>query len=185
MRDANVRLKGRILYLAEDPGFVRAQLAGMNEAETLNLFGYTGLGSLALSRYGKVTHVDASKKSVAQARENYRLMHSQARAAGIEVFLATEVTFSIGDGFFDSIIASIGKMRGKRDYKEIVNEQVKAVNVWLRQYAGEQKLKLFDFERAVDSGNGSRREEFDQEDGSHINATGYGALTRYATEQLR
>ena len=28
MRDANVRLKGRILYLTEDPGFVRAQLEG-------------------------------------------------------------------------------------------------------------------------------------------------------------
>src|SRR5436190_8699752 len=28
MRDANVRLQGRILYLAEDPGFVRAQLEG-------------------------------------------------------------------------------------------------------------------------------------------------------------
>ena len=37
---------------------------------TLNLFGYTGVGTLALSRYGPVTHVDASKKSVAQAREN-------------------------------------------------------------------------------------------------------------------
>ena len=42
-------------------------------AETLNLFGYTGLGSLHLSRFGKVTHVDASKKSVAQARENAAL----------------------------------------------------------------------------------------------------------------
>src|SRR5437870_11462754 len=28
MRDANVRLNGRILYLSEDPAFVRAQLAG-------------------------------------------------------------------------------------------------------------------------------------------------------------
>ena len=37
---------------------------------TLNLFGYTGVGSLALSSCGPVTHVDASKKSVAQAREN-------------------------------------------------------------------------------------------------------------------
>jgi 23S rRNA (cytosine1962-C5)-methyltransferase len=53
--------------------WMRAQLAGMDEAETLNLFGYTGLGSLALSRHGKVTHVDASKKSVAQARENAAL----------------------------------------------------------------------------------------------------------------
>ena len=53
--------------------WMRAQLAGMDAAETMNLFGYTGLGTLALSRHGKVTHVDASKKSVAQARENAAL----------------------------------------------------------------------------------------------------------------
>jgi 23S rRNA (cytosine1962-C5)-methyltransferase len=40
---------------------------------TLNLFGYTGVGSLALSQCGPVAHVDASKKSVAQARENAAL----------------------------------------------------------------------------------------------------------------
>src|SRR5947209_12764979 len=34
MRDANVRLKGRILYLTEDPGFVRAQLEGKDPAWT-------------------------------------------------------------------------------------------------------------------------------------------------------
>ena len=50
--------------------WMRAQLAGRHDAQTLNLFGYTGGGSLALSRCGPVTHVDASKKSVAQAREN-------------------------------------------------------------------------------------------------------------------
>lgn len=49
------------------------QLAGKDNAETLNMFGYTGLGTLALSEYGRVTHVDASKKSVAQARENAAL----------------------------------------------------------------------------------------------------------------
>ena len=49
------------------------QLAGRSDAQTLNLFGYTGVGSLALSNYGPVTHVDASKKSVAQARENATL----------------------------------------------------------------------------------------------------------------
>jgi len=42
-------------------------------AQTLNLFGYTGVGTLALSQHGQVTHVDASKKSVAQARENAAL----------------------------------------------------------------------------------------------------------------
>jgi 23S rRNA (cytosine1962-C5)-methyltransferase len=40
---------------------------------TLNLFGYTGVGTLALSECGPVTHVDASKKSVAQARDNAAL----------------------------------------------------------------------------------------------------------------
>ncbi len=49
------------------------RLAGRSDAATLNLFGYTGVGSLALSRFGPVTHVDASKKSVAQARENAAL----------------------------------------------------------------------------------------------------------------
>ena len=48
-------------------------LAGRDDAHTLNLFGYTGVGSLALSRHGPVTHVDASKKSVAQARDNAAL----------------------------------------------------------------------------------------------------------------
>jgi 23S rRNA (cytosine1962-C5)-methyltransferase len=39
--------------------------------EVLNLFGYTGVGSLALAARGaRVTHVDASKKSVEAAREN-------------------------------------------------------------------------------------------------------------------
>ena len=50
-----------------------AQLTGHERAETLNLFGYTGVGSLALSEHGPVVHVDASKKSVAQARENAAL----------------------------------------------------------------------------------------------------------------
>ncbi|TMM48961.1 class I SAM-dependent methyltransferase [Qipengyuania marisflavi] len=50
-----------------------AQLAGRSDAETMNLFGYTGVGTQALSRYGRVTHVDASKKSVAQARANAAL----------------------------------------------------------------------------------------------------------------
>lgn len=53
------------------------RLEGRNDASTLNLFGYTGVGTLALSRFGAVTHVDASKKSVAQAREN-------ARTSGME-----------------------------------------------------------------------------------------------------
>ncbi|WP_435418129.1 class I SAM-dependent methyltransferase [Parerythrobacter aurantius] len=53
--------------------WMRAQLEGKQEAQSLNLFGYTGVGSQALSACGPVTHVDASKKSVAQARANAEL----------------------------------------------------------------------------------------------------------------
>ncbi len=49
------------------------------QAEYLNMFGYTGLGTLALSDHGRVTHVDASKKSVAQARENAALSGMEDR----------------------------------------------------------------------------------------------------------
>lgn len=43
-------------------------------AKVLNLFGYTGLASLAAAATGaQVTHVDASKRSVAWARENQEL----------------------------------------------------------------------------------------------------------------
>jgi 23S rRNA (cytosine1962-C5)-methyltransferase len=59
--------------------WMRGELDGMAEVETMNLFGYTGLGTLALSRHGKVTHVDASKKSVAQARENAALSGMDTR----------------------------------------------------------------------------------------------------------
>lgn len=43
-------------------------------SEALNLFGYTGVGSLALAAKGaKVTHVDASKKSVEAGKTNAAL----------------------------------------------------------------------------------------------------------------
>lgn len=45
-----------------------------NTVNVLNLFGYTGLATLAAAAAGaKVTHLDASKKSVSWARENQAL----------------------------------------------------------------------------------------------------------------
>ena len=44
------------------------------DADVLNLFGYTGVGSLQLSDAGaRLVHVDASKKSVEAGRENAKL----------------------------------------------------------------------------------------------------------------
>lgn len=51
--------------------WMRGQLAGVTDPVAMNLFGYTGVGTLALSAAGaQMVHVDASKKSVGQARAN-------------------------------------------------------------------------------------------------------------------
>ena len=51
--------------------WMRGQLAGAADPVAMNLFGYTGVGTLALSAAGaQMVHVDASKKSVGQARAN-------------------------------------------------------------------------------------------------------------------
>jgi 23S rRNA (cytosine1962-C5)-methyltransferase len=60
---------------------VRGQVRGQahagadgGEPEVLNLFGYTGVGTLALSAAGaRMVHVDASKKSVEAGKDNARL----------------------------------------------------------------------------------------------------------------
>jgi lysophospholipase L1-like esterase len=111
-------------------------------------------------------------------------MHERATAAGIRVVLATEVTLPVGDGWWDGVLATIRELRGKQDYRVMVNGHIKEVNVWVRQYAAQHRLTLVDLEKAVDSGNGTRREEYTQEDGSHINPAGYAAITRYVADQL-
>jgi 23S rRNA (cytosine1962-C5)-methyltransferase len=58
--------------------WMRDRIEGMDapakEPECMNLFGYTGVGTLALAAKGaRMTHVDASKKSVAEAKANAEL----------------------------------------------------------------------------------------------------------------
>jgi 23S rRNA (cytosine1962-C5)-methyltransferase len=54
--------------------WMRTKIDGLNQPAVMNLFGYTGVGTLALSAAGaNMVHVDASKKSVGQARANAEL----------------------------------------------------------------------------------------------------------------
>ena len=54
--------------------WMRGRIDGLDAPECMNLFGYTGVGSLALAAAGaKVTHVDASKKSVMEGKANAQL----------------------------------------------------------------------------------------------------------------
>jgi 23S rRNA (cytosine1962-C5)-methyltransferase len=58
--------------MAPQWAWMRARLGDATEA--LNLFGYTGVGTLAMAAAGaRLTHVDASKKSVEAGKENARL----------------------------------------------------------------------------------------------------------------
>lgn len=51
--------------------WMRERTEGMDAPQCMNLFGYTGVGTLALAAKGvHMVHVDASKKSVAAARDN-------------------------------------------------------------------------------------------------------------------
>lgn len=54
--------------------WLRGKIAPIESPEALNLFGYTGVGTLALASAGaRMVHVDASKKSVEAARANATL----------------------------------------------------------------------------------------------------------------
>ena len=51
-----------------------------DDADVMNLFGYTGVGTLLLSEAGaRLTHVDASKKSVEQGKNNALLSELEER----------------------------------------------------------------------------------------------------------
>ncbi|KXU30285.1 SAM-dependent methyltransferase [Sphingobium sp. 22B] len=55
-------------------GKVADKVSAGDQAQVMNLFGYTGVGTLAMAAAGaQMVHVDASKKSVAQARANAAL----------------------------------------------------------------------------------------------------------------
>ncbi|TCP91371.1 23S rRNA (cytosine1962-C5)-methyltransferase [Sphingomonas sp. PP-CE-1A-559] len=55
-------------------GWMRERVAGLDSPECMNLFGYTGVGTLAMATKGvRMVHVDASKKSVEAAKANAKL----------------------------------------------------------------------------------------------------------------
>lgn len=136
--------------------------------------------------YNDIVRASADKMAAArqQAQDNYRAMAEQARAAGIEVILVTEITIPIADTWQEKLMGFIGSVRGKQDYRSQKNDQIKAVNTWLRDYARAQKLKLIDLEKALDSGNGTRKVEYARSDNSHVSPAGYQAITRYVASEL-
>jgi lysophospholipase L1-like esterase len=129
----------------------------------------------------KPENMAAAKK---KAQDNYQAMVEQARAAGITPILVTELTIPIPDTMKEKLMGFIGSVRGKTDYRTQKNTEIKAVNVWLRDYAKTQQIKLVDLETALDSGNGTRKIEYTRSDNSHVSPAGYDAITKYMVSQL-
>jgi 23S rRNA (cytosine1962-C5)-methyltransferase len=74
-RTSNSRHLGVFPEQAAHWDWIRAQItAAHRQVNVLNLFGYTGIATLAAAKAGaQVTHLDASKKTVTYARQNQQL----------------------------------------------------------------------------------------------------------------
>ena len=59
-----------------------------------------------------------------------------------------------------------------------------AINQWLREVGGQEGLLILDFQRTLADAHGRRGREYATEDGSHLTAAGYDALTTYAVPIL-
>ena len=126
--------------------WMRGELAGKPDAQTLNMFGYTGVGTLALSQCGQVTHVDASKKSVAQARDNAALAGMEDRPIRWLVddaakFAAREVRW---ENRYDGIILDPPKFgRGPKNETWRIEEGLAPLIADCRQLLDENSRFLF------------------------------------------
>ena len=120
----------------------------------------------------------------AGARADYVSMLKQARAAGIDVMLATEVPMAEAIGPMDHARALLGRLRGKPSYRAIVNAEVRDLNLFVRQLAAHENLRVLDFEKVFAPDGGAREPEYATDDHSHITKAGYQALTAYTVAEL-
>ena len=118
------------------------------------------------------------------AREDYLAMLQQARAAGIEVILATEIPLAEPSGLMNEARALVGRLLGKQSYAERVNVHVRDLNAFVRQLAAREGLRLLDFEKVFAPEGGARRPEYATVDRRHVTAEGYQVLKKYAVAQL-
>lgn len=122
--------------------------------------------------------------ALGRIRENYTRMITRARTQGIEPILATEVTTVSRDSWTEAMMSWVGPLLGKESYQDRINRHVIEANSWLLDFAKQEGLIVLDFQRILADQNGRRRREFAQEDGSHITAAGYAALTAFAQAVL-
>jgi uncharacterized SAM-binding protein YcdF (DUF218 family) len=120
-------------------------------------------------------------QALKRMRESYTEMTKRARTQGIEPIVATEVTIRPPNTFMETMTGMIGALLGKQSYQDRINAHVMEGNQWLREMARREGLLVLDFEVTLAGADGRRRrQEFANDDGSHIPPAGYEALTKYA-----
>lgn len=139
------------------------------------------INNITQTGFGDAAKLAAVKKA---AQDDYLWMLQQARAAGIDVILATEIPLAEPTGLVNGAVAFINGLRGKQSYATQVNREVRELNAFVRQLAAREKLVLLDFEKVFAPEGGARKSEFAKEDRSHVTPAGYQALTRYAVAEL-
>jgi lysophospholipase L1-like esterase len=130
---------------------------------------------------------DAAKLAAVRkaAQDDYLWMLQQARAAGIEVILATEVPLAEPTGLVNGAVAFLNGLRGKQSYATQVNREVRELNAFVKQLAAREKLVLLEFDQVFAPEGGARKPEYAKEDRSHVTPAGYEALTAYAVAEFR
>jgi len=119
-----------------------------------------------------------------RVRESYAEMIKRARSRDIEPIVATEVTIRPPKAIAQTAFSLIAPLLGKVVYQDQVNAHVVETNRWLRDVAQREGLLVLDLEAALADGSGRRKRAFAADDGSHISAEGYEALTGYARPRL-
>jgi uncharacterized SAM-binding protein YcdF (DUF218 family)/lysophospholipase L1-like esterase len=164
---------------------VNAGVPGQQSFEMLARFesDVVAVGPRAVVLWGFINDVfraDDTMQSLARVRESYAEMTKRARAQRIEPIIATEVTIRPPKTFVETVMFMIGSVLGKPSYQDRVNGYVMEGNQWLRELAHREGLLVLDLQGALADTDGRRRREFATDDGSHISAEGYEALTNYA-----
>ncbi len=124
-------------------------------------------------------------EALQRTRDSYRQMVDQARRHGITPIIATEVTITGPATWQERIIAPLASVLGRESYHMRVNRHVLDMNEWLREFARVSDVPLLDFQAQLAARGGERARQYAQDDGSHINAAGYQALTDLTNRNLR
>ena len=128
---------------------------------------------------------DKIDDTVQRAKDSFEQMVQLARANDIKPVVITEVTIRPPAGWKETVMGWIGALRGKASYQDYVNQHVRELNDWLRDYAGREGLMLLDFEPQLSDADGQRQARFATPDGTHITAEAYAKLTEYTRKHMR